>query len=539
MKTSTATKSWFRRGQWWLTLSGLGALGAFGFVQAQPPIDTSKPRAAKLTVIQPVIGESHTARGVMPEPSTEPKPEWLNGPTSTTVRPLTTPVNVPPTPSKPGLVDSAWRDFKNLVSGPSAPTRPAPTAATPPTIPTTQQVSYQYSQPNSNGVYAGPPAYRWYGWGTTTPGRNPHAPDGRYPRGSSNWYAQTGATPGAFPVTVNTVGEPIVGAEPPAYAGGYPAPRYEQPSISAPLPTAPITYTPSPIPTVTPSFSAPQPVTMPTFTAPVSNEPVVLGSSEPSQVLPVSAPISPPVAETVPVPVLDSRPKVAPQPTFVPSIESKFTPPAAVPTVTPPPKMLPAMPTVITPSTPSVSWSGTKSEAVAFVPSAVKPSAVAVIQPKEPPAAPVVQVKAIEPTKAPEPSVEFRAAPSATPIPLTSVKTVVEVKPEAKPVVVAAPVVVPASAEAKPVTTPPAVNWNSPKPATVAVPQPKPTLTETVRDAAAGRAVVSEVRTVSQSKLVIRLQAATSEDCKAAVDAISKLPQLKPFTVDFEVTSSK
>ena len=52
------------------------------------------------------------------------------------------------------------------------------------------------------GVYAGPPAYRWYGYGTPTAGANPYAPNGRYPQASESWYTQTGATPGAFPVPV-------------------------------------------------------------------------------------------------------------------------------------------------------------------------------------------------------------------------------------------------------------------------------------------------------------------------------------------------
>ncbi|MGL6074184.1 MAG: hypothetical protein ACRC8S_08485 [Fimbriiglobus sp.] len=535
MKNS-AVKSWFRRGQCWLALSSVGALGAFGLVQAQTPIDPNKPRAAKLSAIQPVIGQSHTARGVMPEPSTEPKPEWLSGPTSTTVRPLTTPVNVPAPVQKPGLVDSAWKDFKNLVAGPSTP-KQAPVMAPPPAMPTTQPVGYQYTQPNSNGVYAGPPAYRWYGWGTTTPGRNPHAPDGRYPRGSSNWYAQTGATPGAFPVTVNTVGEPIVGAEPPAYAGGYSVPRYDQPSISSPLPTEPVTYTPSPIPTVMPSFTPTQPVTAPTYSPPASNEPVVLGSSEPSQVMPVSAPATQPMLQPAPVPVMEARPIITPQPSFVPTVETRFTPTTPVPTVTAPPKMLPTMPSASAPATPSVSWSGTRSEAVAFVPSAVKAAPVAVAKPVEVAAPTVVQVKAAEPAKTPEAPLEFRAAPAAATIPMTAVKPVVDVKPEIKPVVVPAPAPM-APTQVKP-ATPPAVSWNSPKPASVPAQPAKPTLTESIREAAASRAIVSEVKTVSPTKLVIRLQAATAEDCKAAADAISKMPQLKPFTVDFEVTSSK
>src|SRR5207237_1014571 len=52
-------------------------------------------------------------------------------------------------------------------------------------------------------------------------GSNPYAPAGQYPRGSANWYSQTGATPGAFPVPVTANGaRPEPGVEPPAYVRG-------------------------------------------------------------------------------------------------------------------------------------------------------------------------------------------------------------------------------------------------------------------------------------------------------------------------------
>ena len=70
---------------------------------------------------------------------------------------------------------------------------------------------------NGSPVYAGPPAYRWYGWGSVTPGANPHAPAGQYPVASANWYNITGSTPGAFPVPVTSPLHSPVGTEPPAY----------------------------------------------------------------------------------------------------------------------------------------------------------------------------------------------------------------------------------------------------------------------------------------------------------------------------------
>ena len=71
----------------------------------------------------------------------------------------------------------------------------------------------------SQNVYASAPAYRWYGYGGTTPGANPHSPSGVYPQGSANWYSQTGATPGAFPVSLTGPTPEMRTVEPPVYAG--------------------------------------------------------------------------------------------------------------------------------------------------------------------------------------------------------------------------------------------------------------------------------------------------------------------------------
>ena len=43
------------------------------------------------------------------------------------------------------------------------------------------------------------PAWKWYGYGTPTPGQNPLAPNGSYPGVPGNWYTSSGATPGAVP----------------------------------------------------------------------------------------------------------------------------------------------------------------------------------------------------------------------------------------------------------------------------------------------------------------------------------------------------
>jgi hypothetical protein len=43
------------------------------------------------------------------------------------------------------------------------------------------------------------PAWKWYGYGTPTPGRNPLAPNGAYSPVPPRWYTTSGTTPGAIP----------------------------------------------------------------------------------------------------------------------------------------------------------------------------------------------------------------------------------------------------------------------------------------------------------------------------------------------------
>ena len=123
-----------------------------------------------------------------------------------------------PVPARPkSTLDSTWDEVKDLFSGKPSP----PSLNLPATHPVGMQANGGPGTPGASqpAVYAGPPAYRWFGWGTTTPGSNPYAPQGLYPRGSANWYAQTGATPGAFPTPVVNPFRPSPGSEPPVYLG--------------------------------------------------------------------------------------------------------------------------------------------------------------------------------------------------------------------------------------------------------------------------------------------------------------------------------
>lgn len=96
----------------------------------------------------------------------------------------------------------------------------------PPTAPQQPPMTGGYRPPDPTptkpppGVYAGTPAYRWYGYGTPTAGANPYAPEGRYPQASDTWFTQTGATPGAFPVPVG--GPPVSPREQPVVVHAYP-----------------------------------------------------------------------------------------------------------------------------------------------------------------------------------------------------------------------------------------------------------------------------------------------------------------------------
>lgn len=102
--------------------------------------------------------------------------------------------------------------------------------------------------PGGRMAYAGNPAYRWYGWGTTTPGANPYAPSGEYPAGSSQWYAMSGATPGAFPTPVTNPFRPPPGPEAPAYAAR--TATLPHPIATVPAPAVvfdPPAYGPAPI----------------------------------------------------------------------------------------------------------------------------------------------------------------------------------------------------------------------------------------------------------------------------------------------------
>ncbi|QDU22187.1 hypothetical protein [Urbifossiella limnaea] len=212
--------------------------------------------------------------------------------------------------------------------------------------------------PNGAPVLAGPPAWRWYGYGSVTPGANAYAPSGQYPRASANWYSVTKATPGAFPVPVVNPYRGGSGTEPPSYAGNTPVPTrptftpmltdntLPPPPVLNPaplpppklglMPTAePLAAAPLPLPTM-PSMTAPAPVSVapPAFTPIPLPPPPAVRAPEPVASRPAAPPILPPlsVMPATPAPVVPSLvPTAAPAvaPVSAPAVAPVSAPAAA------------------------------------------------------------------------------------------------------------------------------------------------------------------------------------------------------------------
>ena len=437
------------------------------------------------------------ARAAAPDdrPPQQAVPGWLSGPTSTAVRPLTgaeqAAASVAPV-KKPGLAESTFSGVKSFIAPPAGP----PATATPTPLPQGMRPpAAQYAASPTPGVYAGPPAYRWYGYGAVTPGRNPHAPDGVSPRGSPNWYVQSGATPGAFPVTVTASGQPatttpVAPQELPSYTLGNVAGSFDRgPAL-----------TPAPAPTSAPDPSQPLPATV---TASVEAASLSTPSPEPT-VTPL------PVMTFLPTP-----PAPEPTPTLMPTV----TPPTLMPTVTPPTRL---------------------SEPPAFAPTA------AAEPPTPAPAGP--QPLLTWNSSSTDPAVAFTGAkspaPAAVSVAAVSPMPSAGVTPVSATVTPVSPAIVPAS------FTPPAAAAPAVATPTGGAAKPvgrsqgpgdagAPTLERSVRDAAYGFATVVEVKHTGPSAVTVRLQAASAADARSAAELVSKLPALKPYAVEFLVTLTK
>lgn len=228
--------------------------------ESSPGVSVHPPGAAVQPATRPTYGATPTQWGTGPARTTQPKA-----------------ASVPQ--REPGLIEGAWQDLKGLVTG-------QPAGATPPfQHPSTTALPRPQTRPQTTvlpaAVYAGPPAYRWYGWGTTTPGANQYAPTGVYPRGSANWYSQTGATPGAFPVPVMNPYRSEPNAEPPAYARGATPDATTVPGTRLVTGDAPpeLRYGPTPTPASVPVNTVPVPPGAPPVAVQQADYPPVIAQS--------------------------------------------------------------------------------------------------------------------------------------------------------------------------------------------------------------------------------------------------------------------
>lgn len=188
----------------------LSGFPSFGIGSSSTPnTPNAKPPSGSGTMLGGMTWASSTTpqpTNVLPQPTPVPpttagKPpeaiggmKWVQTPVPQTANPGTLPPPNSPITGEPSANKSAWAStidgIKQEVSG----------------LRLFGEAGYEYQsgRQRDNNVYAAPPAYRWFGWGTTTPGANPMAPVGHYPQASARWYNHSGATPGAFPVpTVN------------------------------------------------------------------------------------------------------------------------------------------------------------------------------------------------------------------------------------------------------------------------------------------------------------------------------------------------
>jgi hypothetical protein len=303
-----------------------GAPPAPGF-QFQPPVSTPAPGV----------------RRPPPQPALPPAPA------------PTQPAQKQP-PQPPGQA-SLWGGVKSAFGGkPAEPQQPQQQQSW---WPNGEQQQPPPPQPPPPGVYAGPPAYRWYGYGTPTAGANPYAPTGRYPQASGTWFAQTGATPGAFPVPVG--GMPVTPREPPVVVQAFPQEQTRPVDVSRPTWSRPSEW----------------PEAMPQQRAMVVAE-----TPRPADPREVRMPVGPGV------PADPTAVTTTPEVDWQPATANSRVPIASTPTADPTPKPLP-VPVAPTVGTPPADWAPAKKAQPADAPLPAVPSlpTVTVTRGQAPPAA--------------------------------------------------------------------------------------------------------------------------------------------------------
>jgi hypothetical protein len=492
----------------------IGIAGVFGFGISVTVALGQGPRGAVLLPPQPAdpqeapVVARAAGEPLLPLQSTPVNPSaarntgapaWING-TDPNIRPASGIVPNPAagrggsTREDPSLVARSFDRLKATFATDAAKgTNPPQPGAAPPQgrEQVNAQTAFRSTSPTGQPVYAGPPAYRWYGWGSVTPGANPYAPTGHYPKASANWYAITGATPGAFPVTVAEPARGVTGTEPPGYGGTPPAPQgggaYTQ--LPQPVTVAPPVHRPPAVVTV----ATPEPPRIGVRPAAPVREPVAAaippGPAAPVAVPTISSPPLPVAPAAVGTPEPAHRTAVAGPLPAIPLLPS----PAEAGTPTPALPPLPALPPVTTP--------GGGSLPVAAAPPTVTPSSLPVSVTDDQPKWHPRGDSPAQPTQPAGGEWNRAGAPQS--------------RSEG--------------------------NWRRDTVRTPAVArgqladtEPDP-VSATIRKTCEGRASGLDIRWTGTKKLTVSFECRTAAESRQLVKAISDRPELAPLRIDFHI----
>ena len=427
---------------------------------------------------------------------------------------LTQPTDQPDTATP--LVSRGLNKIKGFVAGDRSPAGPGATPAAGGS-PADPNAPLQAQGANGAPVLAGPPAWRWYGYGSVTPGANTYAPTGQYPKASANWYSVTKATPGAFPVPVMNPYRQAPGGEPPVYVAAVP-PRPPADEVRPPE-----TFTPPPSSAT--KFS-PQPPALPTQppAPPLKVGSVPVGVETP-RLIPTPVPavtLSPGAGPAAVASTTGAEPRLAAAP----------RPPVGVPTLVPLPVLPPPAP-------------AKAPDPVAAVP-AVTPDAEPLeahgAHSHEKPAVTTTKPAAHAPAGSPEPAATL-APPAALP---GSVTNEVKWQPtpdraDSLPPGTWAPAT---GAPRKPARPPADGDWqpgatNTTAPRLTARAQAGDTTPQAdpaaalIRGVCRGRATDVDVRWTGSKKLMVCFETRTAPEAAAVVRDLSARPELAALQIDF------
>lgn len=485
--------------------SAAGQPKAAGLLPPRPLGPGETPPVARAAMDDgPTVGTTPVNRGASLRDPASPGPAWLNG-TDTNVVPAGAtnshvvgnrlPVGAavaPPRMNQPVIREEqsalgrGMEKIKGAFGGNDRPNVPSPTPVNGPSDP-----SGAFRGTNSNGapVFAGPPAYRWYGYGGVTPGANPYAPTGQYPKASANWYSVTGATPGAFPVPVMNPLRSPPGAEPPTYAVVPPS-RTPGPVLTNPPPPPMVNTHP-----VAPTVSAPPRVERePSPNNGTKFELVPPSSPEPPRLM------TPPKPEAGPFPL--SPVATAIQPNTPPGPVA----PLPVPSLAPPPELGPLGP-------------------IAPQPIPMNPIEPTAAEPLQPPAGLIPALDPVAPITATKPAMTPRATPDD-----------IRWQPTTEPLRPPEGTWVPIDArqQNRRPTAPvnPVAQLVARGQIADTAPKADP-VADVVRALCKGRATEVDVRWTGPTRVTVCFETRTEPEATRLVKDISARPELAPLQIDF------